>query len=339
MMHSVSPRVAVPLTPLEELREGRAVLEREAEAIFDLSRRMDGSFCSAVELLAQCTGTVIVTGVGKAGLIGRKLAATFSSTGTKSWFLHPTEALHGDLGCVGPCDVACILSHSGETEEVCRLLPIFKRLGVPVIAITARTLSTLGRQADATLSLGHLVEAGAHGLAPTTSTTVMLAVGDALAMVLCQRRQFSPEEFAAVHPGGSLGRRLTSVEELMRQGEELRLAHEGSTVREAYVTCRRTGRRVGAVLLVDDDGCLTGLFTDSDLARLLEQRRDADLDRPIRDVMTANPITIGPDAILEEVVQLLGCRRISELPVIDEQRRPIGLLDITDLIGLLPVEQ
>lgn len=338
-MHAASRRADGPLTPLEELREGRAVLQREGEALLDLSRRLDGSFCTAIDLLANCTGTVIVTGVGKAGLIGRKIAATFSSTGAKAYFLHPTEALHGDLGCVGSADLACILSHSGETEEVSRLLPLLKRMGVPFIAITARTGSTLGRQADATIALGQLVEAGAHGLAPTTSTTAMLAVGDALAMVLCQRRRFTPQQFAAVHPGGSLGRRLTSVEELMRRGDDIRLAHEGATVREVYVTLRRPGRRAGAVMLVDDDGRLTGLFTDSDLARLLEQRRDADLDRPIRDVMTAGPLTIGPEAILEEVVQVLGRRRISELPVIDAERRPIGMIDITDLIGVMPVEQ
>jgi arabinose-5-phosphate isomerase len=167
----------------------------------------------------------------------------------------------------------------------------------------------------------------------------MLALGDALAMVLCQRRRFTPQQFAAVHPGGSLGRRLTPVMELMRRGEDLRIAHEDSTVREVYVKLSRPGRRTGAVMLVDDDGRLTGLFTDSDLARLLEQRRDADLDRPICDVMTATPLTIGADAILEEVVQLLGQRRLSELPVIDDDRRPIGLIDITDLIGLAPVDR
>lgn len=326
-------------TPLEELREGRAVLQHEAEALLELSRRLDASFCTAIELLAQCVGAVIVTGVGKAGLIGRKIAATLSSTGARAYFLHPTEALHGDLGCVGPNDVVCILSHSGETEEVCRLLPLLKRQGVLLLAITATTISTLGRQADAVIALGRLVEAGAHGLAPTTSTTAMLAVGDALAMVLCRRRQFTPQQFAAFHPGGCLGRRLTTIEELMRRGDEIRVAQEATTVRDVFVQQSRPGRRTGAVMLVDEEGRLTGLFTDSDLARLLEQRRDADLDRPIREVMTVSPVTIGPDAILEEAVQLLGQRRLSELPVIDAERRPIGLLDITDLIGIVPVEK
>lgn len=335
-MSSSPLRADSSLTPLDELREGRAVIRHEAEALLELSRRLDSAFCAATELLADCTGTVIVTGIGKAGLIGRKMAATFSSTGTKSFFLHPTEALHGDLGCVSSEDVVCLLSHSGESEEICRLLPLLKRLGVPLIAITATAVSTLGRQADATICLGRLVEAGAHGLAPTTSTTAMLAVGDALAMVLCQRRRFSPEQFAASHPGGNLGRRLAPVQELMRRGNEIRIAPETATVREVYIGLSRPGRRTGAVMLVDDDGCLTGLFTDSDLARLLEQRRDADLDRPICDVMTRRPLTIGPAAILEEAVQLLGQRRLSELPVIDEQHRPIGLLDITDLIGVTP---
>jgi arabinose-5-phosphate isomerase len=235
--------------------------------------------------------------------------------------------------------LACILSHSGETEEVCRLLPLLKRAGVPLLAITASSTSTLGRQADATIALGRLVEAGAHGLAPTTSTTAMLAVGDALAMVLCRRRKFTPQQFAAFHPGGSLGRRLTSVEELMRRGDEIRIAHETTSVRSAYVAQSRPGRRTGALMLVDDDGRLTGLFTDSDLARLLEQRRDADLDRPIREVMTCRPITISREAILEEARQLLSQRRLSELPVIDEQHRPVGLIDITDLIGAMPTDQ
>lgn len=337
-MSSSPLRADSSLTPLDALREGRAVIRHEAEALLELSRRLDSAFCAATELVADCQGTVIVTGVGKAGLIGRKMAATFSSTGTKSFFLHPTEALHGDLGCVSSEDVICLLSHSGETEEISRLLPLLKRLGVPLIAITATAVSTLGRQADATICLGRLVEAGAHGLAPTTSTTAMLAVGDALAMVLCQRRQFSPEQFAASHPGGNLGRRLAPVEELMRRGDEIRIAPETATVREVYIGLSRPGRRTGAVMLVDDDGCLTGLFTDSDLARLLEQRREADLDRPICDVMTKRPLTIGPAAILEEAVQLLSQRRLSELPVIDEQHRPIGLLDITDLIGVVPME-
>ena len=316
-MSAVPHRTDVPLTPLEELREGRAVLQREAEAILELSRRLDASFCTAIDLLASCRGSVIVTGVGKAGLIGRKIAATLSSTGARSWFLHPTEALHGDLGCIHPDDAACLLSHSGETEEVCQLMPILRRMGVATLAITSSTVSTLGRQADVTLPLGRLVEAGAHGLAPTTSTTAMLAVGDALAMVLCLRRRFTPQQFAAVHPGGSLGRRLALVVDLMRSGDEIRIAHEAGSVREVYVGLSRPGRRTGAVMLVDDEGRLTGLFTDSDLARLLEQRRDADLDRPICEVMTANPLTIGVDAILEEAVQLLGQRHLSELPVID----------------------
>jgi arabinose-5-phosphate isomerase len=338
-MSALPQSAETPQTPLEELREGRAVIQREAEALLEVSRRLDGSFCAAVDLLANCRGAVIVSGVGKAGLIGRKIAATLSSTGARSSFLHPTEALHGDLGCIHPNDAACLLSHSGETDEICRLIPILKRIGIPLLAITANTVSTLGRQADVTIPLGRLVEAGAHGLAPTTSTTAMLAVGDALAMVLCKRRRFTPQQFAAVHPGGSLGRRLTPVLELMRRGDQIRIAREEATVREAYVALSRPGRRTGAVMLVDEEGRLTGLFTDSDLARLLEQRRDADLDRPICEVMTHTPLTIGADAILEEAVQLLGERRLSELPVIDDERRPIGLIDITDLIGVMPTEK
>jgi arabinose-5-phosphate isomerase len=338
-MSSLPQRDDAPLTPLEALREGRAVLQREGEALLDLSRRLDAAFCAAIDLLAACRGSVIVAGVGKAGLIGRKIAATLASTGARAWFLHPTEALHGDLGCLHPDDTACLLSYSGETEEICKLIPIFKRLGMPTLAITASTVSTLGRQAEVTLPLGRLVEAGAHGLAPTTSTTAMLAIGDALAMVLCLKRRFTPHHFAAVHPGGSLGRRLAMVVDVMRSGPEIRIAAEDKSVRDVFVGLSRPGRRTGAVMLVDEDGRLTGLFTDSDLARLLEQRRDADLDRPIREVMTARPLTIAADAILEEALQLLGVRRLSELPVIDADHRPIGLVDITDVIGLVPARE
>ncbi len=338
-MSAVPHCAPVSFTPLEELREGRRVLEQEGKALLELSRTLDGGFSVAIEIFTQCRGSVIVSGVGKAGLIGQKLAATFSSTGTRAYFLHPTEAIHGDLGCVCQDDVVCLLSNSGETAEINQLLPLFKRWDIPLVAITASPLSTLGRASDATIALGRLEEAGAHGLAPTTSTTAMLAVGDALAMVLCRRREFTPRQFAAFHPGGSLGRRLTPVADLMRRDTELRLAHQSATVRDVYVTLSRPGRRTGAVMLVDDDGQLTGLFTDSDLARLLEQRRESDLDRPIHEVMTRQPTTIGAESILEEVVQMLSRCRVSELPVVDAQGRPVGLIDITDVIGLLPVEQ
>jgi arabinose-5-phosphate isomerase len=333
-MSAVPETSIVSASRVAQLREAREIISHEGQALLALARRLDTRFCDAVEMLAGCRGNTLVTGIGKAGLIGRKIAATLSSTGTRAHFVHPTEALHGDLGCIGPDDVWLMLSNSGETEEVCRLLPLIADQRLAVIAITASDASTLGAAADVTIQLGRMVEAGLHGLAPTTSTAAMLAVGDALALVISQVRNFTPQQFAVFHPGGSLGRRLASVKDIMRAGDQVRIASESATIREVFVTLARPGRRTGAVMLVDADGRLSGLFTDSDLARLLEHHRDQQFDRPISEVMTNKPLTIGPDAILEEALQLLGARHVSELPVVDAAGCPVGLIDITDLIGL-----
>lgn len=333
-MSAAAEQSVVPFSHLEQLREARAILAVEGEALLQLSRSLDLGFCRAVDLVFGCRGCVIVSGVGKAGLIGQKISATLSSTGTRAYFLHPTEALHGDLGCVGGDDVWLLFSNSGETEELTRLLPIIRGQKQAIVAVTASDASTLGTQADATICLGRLIEAGAHGLAPTTSTTAMLALGDALALVVSQKKKFTPKQFAAFHPGGSLGRRLASVRDVMRSADQIRVAHEGATIREVFVRHSRPGRRTGAVILVDENGRISGLFTDSDLARLLEQRRDDQFDRPISEVMTIRPLTVGPDAILEEALQLLGAKHVSELPVVDEQGIPLGMIDITDVIGL-----
>ncbi len=324
----------IPAARLAQLRAARDIIGHEGQSLIELSRRLDTSFCDAIDLLAGCRGNAIVTGVGKAGLIARKVAATLSSTGTRAYFVHPTEALHGDLGCVADGDVWLMFSNSGETEEICRLLPLIRERRLAILAVTSNNTSTLGMEADATIQLGRLVEAGAHGLAPSTSTTAMLAVGDALALVMSQLRDFTPQQFAAFHPGGSLGRRLASVKDVMRSGDEVRIAADSATIREVFISLSRPGRRTGAVMLVDADGRLSGLFTDSDLARLLERRQDEYFDRSISEVMTQRPLTIRPDAILEEALQILGARHVSELPVIDEEGRPIGLIDITDLIGI-----
>ncbi len=337
MSHAAAPAV-VPYSQFDQLRAARAIVAHEGQALLDLSRRLDAQFCAAVETIANCRGCLILTGVGKAGLIGQKLAATFSSTGTRAFFLHPTEALHGDLGCLGAEDVLLVLSHSGETEEVCRLLPLIRRGGIPIIALTADPHSSLGRAAQLVVPLGRLTEAGLHGLPPTTSTTAMLAVGDALALVVAESKNFTPQQSGRLHPGGSLGRRLAPLSDVMRTGNELRIAREDQTVRAVFTALQRPGRRTGAVILVDDDGRLSGLFTDSDLARLLEQRRDEQIDQPIAAVMTVRPITIQVDAILEEAVDLMTQRRLSELPVVDDDGCPVGLLDITDVIGLMPAE-
>lgn len=335
-MAAVVNRTAATFSQFEQLREGRAIIKQEAETLLELSHRLDTDFCQAVELILRATGRVVVTGVGKAGLIGHKIVATLASTGTRSQFLHPTEALHGDLGCLGDDDVLLALSNSGETQEVCDVVVAACSLGRACIAITANENSTLGTLASVVLRLGSIREAEPLGLAPTCSTAAMLAMGDALALVLSRSRGFTPQQFAVLHPGGSLGRRLRTVREVMRRGAQLRIASQSATIREVFSSQTGCGRRTGAVMLTAGDGRLSGLFTDSDLARLLEQHREGQLDRPIAEAMTKSPLTIGADSFLHDAVELLSNRKISELPVIDDDGQPIGLIDITDVIGLMP---
>ncbi len=324
------------LTSYQQLALGREVLWQEAQALLLLSERMPKAFCQAVEVLLSCDGSVIVTGIGKAGLIGQKIAATLASTGTPAHFLHPAEAIHGDLGRISPRDVALVLSFSGETEEVVRLLPVLQEFRIPVVAITGRKQSTLSQQATVTVDLGHLQEACPLGLAPSTSTTAMLALGDAAALVVSRSKGFSIEDFYRYHPGGSLGRRLMRVEEVMRPAAECRIAEDSHTVREVLAAVRRAGRRTGAIMLIDHEGALSGIFTDSDLARLVEDRRDERLDRPICEVMTRHPKAVRCGVRLSEALELLAGRKLSELPVIDDAGRPCGLIDITDVVGLAP---
>jgi arabinose-5-phosphate isomerase len=335
-MSAIPQRSIVPATRFEQLREAQDIIRQEASALNEVAGRLDERFCDAVDLLLECRGRVVVTGIGKAGLIGKKIAATLSSTGTRSQFLHPAEAVHGDLGCLARGDVILALSNSGETEEVCRLTPTFRELQLPVIALTSTDTNTLAQKADVTIPIGRLREVDVNGLAPTTTTTVMLAIGDALALVVSRLRQFTPAQFAVFHPGGSLGQRLKTVADIMRPREQVRVASEQVSVREVFTALACPGRRSGAVMLVDPEGRLTGLFTDSDLARLLESRRDDRFDGPIRDVMTRKPLRVLPEARLSEVVELLSDRKISELPVVDCEGRPVGLVDITDVIGVLP---
>ena len=335
-MAAVSVDRAVSYSQFEQLREARSIIKQEAETLLELAHRLDTDFCRAVEAILHARGRVVVTGIGKAGLIGQKLTATFASTGTRSQFLHPTEALHGDLGCLSQDDIVLAISNSGETQEVCDVVAAARSLGIRCIALTGSEHSTLGSQAEVVLRLGTIREAGSHGLAPTSSTTAMLAMGDALALVLSRSRGFTPQQFALLHPGGSLGRRLRSVREVMRQGTQLRIASQLETIRDIFSSQGASGRRTGAVMLVDEDGCLRGLFTDSDLARLLEQHREGQLDRPICEVMTKSPLTIDGDALLQQAVELLSAKKISELPVVDEDGRPVGLIDITDVIALMP---
>jgi arabinose-5-phosphate isomerase len=329
---------SAPLSPFEQLRYAREIIQLESQSLMRLAGRLDEEFCHAVKLVFECRGNVIVSGMGKAGLIGQKIMATLASTGTPSHCLHPAEAVHGDLGRVHRDDVMLILSQSGETDEVVRLLPSLVDFGVPILAITARSDSTLGRAATTTIELGPIEEACALGLAPSTSTTAMLAVGDALALVVSRLRRFGREDFARFHPAGSLGRKLSKVEEHARPLQHCRVATDDQTVREVIVNVRVEGRRTGATMLTDPQGVLSGIFTDSDLARLFEKRVDGVLDRPIREVMTAHPLTIALGSRMTEAVELMADRKISELPVVDAKGRPVGLIDITDVVALFPRE-
>jgi arabinose-5-phosphate isomerase len=315
------------------IEQGRQVLRAEGEAILASADSLAAPFCQAVRLLQQCTGSVVVTGMGKAGLIGRKLSATLASTGTPSHFLHPAEAMHGDLGALRRDDLVLAISQSGETAELTQILPHVDARSIPLIALTGRADSTLGRAAAVVVATGKLVEADSLGVAPSTSTTVMLALGDSMALVVSRLRGFSHSDFAARHPGGSLGMRLLKVEQAMRPLERCRTAAADETVRQVFARPLPT-RRTGAVMIVAADGRLTGIFTDSDLARLFEHRHDDALDRPIGEVMTCQPNTARLGSRLEEAIGLLESRRLSELPVIDEAGRPHGLLDIVDLVGV-----
>jgi len=321
--------------PLPLLVKAREIVRHEGRVLVDLADRLGTEFTRAMELIHACRGSVIVTGMGKAGLVGQKIAATLSSTGTRSHFLHPAEAIHGDLGRLHSDDVLLALSYSGETEEIVRLLPAFKQLGAKLIAITSRSSSSLGSAADVTIPLGNLREACPLGLAPSATTTAMLALGDALALVVSEMRRFGPEDFARFHPGGSLGRQLAKVNDVMRPIGECRVASESTCLREALVAQRRPGRRTGAIMVVNSDGQLSGIFTDSDLARLLEAKRDGAIDRPISEVMTKSCSTVAIDSPLAVACDLLVGRKISELPVVDAGGRPVGLVDITDVVGIV----
>jgi arabinose-5-phosphate isomerase len=324
------------LSPFEQLRLAREILQQESRTLTQMAKRLDSRFCQAVDYLYHCRGSVIVSGMGKAGLVGQKIMATLASTGTRSHFLHPAEAVHGDLGRVHSDDVVLILSQSGETEEVVRILPSLRDAGATIIAITARVQSTLGRATNVVLELGPLEEACPLGLAPSTSTTAMLALGDALALVTSRMRGFRPEDYARFHPGGSLGRKLSKVEDHMRPLDRCRVASQWETVREVFMGLSVPGRRSGAIMLLDSAGMLSGLFTDSDLARLFEHRRDGELDEPIRQVMTREPIRVVLGSMMVDAVAVMAERRISELPVTDAEGRPVGLIDVTDVMGMLP---
>ncbi len=332
-------RLATPLPDGETARrwldKARAILMGESQAIAQTAERLATSFVEAVDRILRCDGRVIVTGIGKAGLIGQKIVASFCSTGTPSYFLHPAEAVHGDLGAVQSDDLVLALSYSGESEEITRLLPSLRSQSSGILAITSNQTSTLARCADTTILVGKVSEVCPLGLAPSSSTTTMLAIGDALALVASEHRGFTSEDFARYHPAGALGRSLMTVDQIMRPLSECRIAFQTQTLRTVLVNASRPGRRSGAIMLTDADGLITGVFTDSDLAKLLERSGEVQLDRPVSDCMTKRFQTVRSGQRLTAALSILAQRKISELPVIDNFGRPLGLIDITDVMSLL----
>ncbi|NTV02500.1 MAG: KpsF/GutQ family sugar-phosphate isomerase [Chlorobiaceae bacterium] len=297
-----------------------------------MADRLDGSFDAAIELLLACKGKIIIAGMGKSGIIGQKIAATLSSTGTTAVFLHPAEAAHGDLGVVARHDVVVCLSKSGMTEELNFIIPALRQLEVSIIAFTGNLRSYLARNADVVLDVGVAQEACPYDLAPTTSTTAMLAMGDALAICLMKRKNFTDLEFALTHPKGSLGRQLTMrVEDLMAREEALPLVDEEAPL--ADLILEMTSKRYGVSGVVDRSGRLTGIFTDGDLRRLVQQGGDF-LGRTARAVMTPEPKTVSPDLLAKHCLEILETYRITQLMVCDSDNHPVGLIHIHDLVSL-----
>jgi arabinose-5-phosphate isomerase len=317
------------LHPDALLARGRRVLATEIAAVAALQDRLGDAFVEACRLLHQCKGRVVVTGMGKSGHIGAKIAATLASTGTPSFFLHPAEASHGDIGMITADDVVIAISNSGETAELVTILPVMKRLGVAMIAMTGRPSSTLGRAATAVLDVSVPEEACPHNLAPTASTTATLAMGDALAVAVLEARGFTEEDFARSHPGGSLGRRLLlHVEDVMRTGDQLPTVSPAASLRDGLLEMSRKG--LGMTAIVDEQRRVLGVYTDGDLRRTLDQPIDIKTLH-MREVMTANPKTIAPRVLAAEAVHMMETSRITQLLVVDESNVLVGALNVHDL--------
>ncbi|WP_031433946.1 KpsF/GutQ family sugar-phosphate isomerase [Methylomarinum vadi] len=307
-----------------------AVINVEREAVEALAERIDADFVKACHLMLACKGRVVVTGMGKSGHIAGKVAATLASTGTPAFFVHPGEAGHGDLGMITAQDVVLALSNSGETEEITTILPIIKRLGVPLIAMTGNPGSTLANLASAHVNVAVRQEACPLGLAPTASTTAALVMGDALAVSLLQTRGFTRDDFALSHPGGSLGKRLLMrVSDLMHRGSEVPRVGKGALV--STVLLEMTGKKMGMTAVVDDESRVSGIFTDGDLRRMLEKNLDVHRT-PITEVMTASCTTIGDDILAAEAMQIMQQKKINALLVVDRQQKLIGALNMHDLL-------
>jgi len=312
------------------IERGKEVIRIEAEALAALGSRLNGTFAEAVETLFNCTGRVIVTGLGKSGLVARKIVATLNSTGTASIFLHPADAVHGDLGMVRKDDVVVCISKSGNTEELRQLLPMFRRIGVNIISMVGSTGSSLAKQSDLVLDISVKEEACPHDLAPTASTTTALALGDALAIALLHKRNFTKEDFAMFHPGGNLGKRLLlRVEEIMISGDDVPIVKHSVSLPEAIVII--TSKRLGATCVVDESGRLLGIVTDGDLRRLLQRTTDFS-NLTALDVASKNPKTIRKEMLAAIALEEMEEFKITQLIVVDPLHRPVGMLHLHDLV-------
>jgi arabinose-5-phosphate isomerase len=325
---SKSPRVF-------DLDYARQVILGESEAVGSVVSAVDDSFARAAGMIHDCTGSVIVTGIGKAGIIGHKISATLASTGTPSHFLHPAEAVHGDLGRLRSDDVVLVLSYGGETDEITRLINLVKLQKLSMIAITGSEESTLARYSDVVIRMGGLTETCPLGVAPSASTTCMLAIGDALAFVVMKARNFSVEDYARYHPGGSLGRKLMTVRQSMmfQPGEKLPLARTDETIRQMLAGTKDV-KRHGATMVIGPDGRLAGIITDGDMRRLLAQHSENAFEMKAGSVMKADCKSIRHDALAAEALALFNKYRIDDLPVVDADGRPVGLIDVQDVVAI-----
>lgn len=321
---------------MDAIEKGKEVVRIEALAVQALENKIGKEFAGAVDLIADISGRVVITGMGKSGLIARKIVATMNSTGTAAIYMHPSDAVHGDLGMVRPEDVVICISKSGDTEEVVQLLPIFKRIGVPIISVLGNRDSKLGRESDFVLDAGVEQEACPYDLAPTASTTAALVIGDALAIALLERKNFSEQEFAMFHPGGNLGKRLLlKVEELMVKGKDIPVVVNTASLHEAILVM--TSGRLGATCVVNSSGELAGIITDGDLRRLLQKNLDFSRMKA-DDVMTKNPKVVKNNVLAVAAIEVMENFNITQLIVIDEFRKPVGMLHLHDLVkaGLSP---
>lgn len=318
-----------------DLEYARKVIEAEASAIASMTAVVDARFARAATMIYDCSGSCIVSGIGKAGIIAQKISATLASTGTPSHFLHPAEAVHGDLGRLRKNDIVIVLSYGGETDEIIRLINLVKRLEIKLLAITSDSESTLSKHSDVVLCMGQVSEACPLGVAPSVSTTCMLALGDALAFTVMKARNFSVEEYVRFHPGGSLGAKLMTVEQSMifKPGEKLPTAQVTDTI-ERVLEDTSDVKRHGAVMVVDGDGTLAGIITDADLRRFARKEGQRLFELKAGDVMTADCKRIRADALASEATATFHKYRIDELPVIDAENRPVGLIDVQDIVTI-----